>query len=36
MPASFSQARDLLKNGEIIDAKTVLGILLADNYLKPA
>jgi ADP-ribose pyrophosphatase len=38
MPTSFSQARDLLKNGEIIDAKTVLGILLAESYLqqKPA
>jgi ADP-ribose pyrophosphatase len=38
MPASFSQAWNLLKNGEIIDAKTVLGILLAENYLqrKPA
>jgi ADP-ribose pyrophosphatase len=34
MPTSFSQARELLKNGEIIDAKTVLGILLADNYLQ--
>ena len=35
MPTSFSQARELLKKGEILDAKTVLGILLADNYLKP-
>ena len=34
MPASFSQAQELLKNGEIIDAKTVLGIFLAENYLK--
>jgi ADP-ribose pyrophosphatase len=34
MPASFSQAQELLKNGKIIDAKTVLGILLAANYLK--
>ena len=34
MPTSFSQARDLLKNGEIIDAKTVLGILLTENYLQ--
>jgi ADP-ribose pyrophosphatase len=33
-PATFSQAQELLKNGEIIDAKTVLGILLAENYLK--
>ena len=38
IPTTFSQARDLLKNGEIIDAKTVLGIILADSYLqqKPA
>ena len=34
MPTTFSQAQELLKNGEIIDAKTVLGILLADNFLK--
>ena len=34
IPATFSQAQELLKNGEIIDAKTVLGILLAENYLK--
>ena len=34
IPTTFSQARDLLKNGEIIDAKTVLGILLAENYLQ--
>lgn len=38
MRVSFSQARELFKNGGIIDAKTVLGITLADNYLqqKPA
>ena len=34
MPVSFSRAQELLKNGEIIDAKTVLGIFLADNFLK--
>ena len=34
IPTTFSQAQELLKNGEIIDAKTVLGILLADSYLK--
>jgi ADP-ribose pyrophosphatase len=34
MPASFAQAQELLKKGEIIDAKTVLGIFLAENYLK--
>jgi ADP-ribose pyrophosphatase len=38
MPTSFSQSRELLNKGEIIDAKTVLGILLAEKYLqqKPA
>jgi len=34
IPTTFSQAQELLKNGQIIDAKTVLGILLADSYLK--
>jgi ADP-ribose pyrophosphatase len=34
IPTTFSQAQALLKNGEIIDAKTALGILLADSYLK--
>jgi len=34
MPVSFSHARKLIENGEIIDAKTVLGIFLADNYLQ--
>ena len=34
MPTSFSQARELLNKGEIIDAKTVLGILLAERYLQ--
>lgn len=32
-PVSFTQARKLIKKGEIIDAKTVLGILLAENFL---
>ena len=32
IPVSFSQARKLIEKGEIIDAKTVLGIL-ADNYI---
>jgi hypothetical protein len=31
MPTTFSQAQELLKNGEIIDAKTVLGISLPRN-----
>jgi ADP-ribose pyrophosphatase len=34
MPVSFSRAQELLKNGKIIDAKTVLGIMLAENYLQ--
>ena len=34
IPTTFSQAQELLKNGEIIDAKTVLGITLADNFLQ--
>lgn len=35
VPVSFSQARKLIEQGEIIDAKTVLGILLAEKYLRP-
>jgi ADP-ribose pyrophosphatase len=34
MPVSFSQARKLIEQGKIIDAKTVLGIFLADNLLQ--
>jgi ADP-ribose pyrophosphatase len=34
IPVSFAYAQELIKNGEIIDAKTVLGIMLAENYLK--
>jgi len=34
IPVSFSKAHKLIKNGKIIDAKTVLGIMLAENYLK--
>jgi ADP-ribose pyrophosphatase len=34
MPVSFSQARKLIEKGEIIDAKTVLGIFLADKLLQ--
>ena len=34
IPVSFARAQELIKNGEIIDAKTVLGIMLAENYLK--
>jgi ADP-ribose pyrophosphatase len=34
MPVSFSKAHKLIEKGEIIDAKTVLGIFLADNLLQ--
>jgi ADP-ribose pyrophosphatase len=34
MPVSFPRARKLIEEGEIIDAKTVLGIFLAENYLQ--
>lgn len=34
VPTNFSKAKELLRSGEIIDAKTALGITLADNYLK--
>lgn len=33
IPTNFTQARALLTNGTIIDAKTALGIILAGNYL---
>jgi ADP-ribose pyrophosphatase len=33
IPVSFARADELLKNGALIDAKTVLGIMLAGNYL---
>jgi ADP-ribose pyrophosphatase len=33
LPTSFIQAKELLKNGEIIDAKTALGLILAENYM---
>jgi ADP-ribose pyrophosphatase len=34
IPTSFFRAAALLKGGELIDAKTALGIMLAENYLK--
>ena len=34
LPTSFIQGRELLKNGEIIDAKTVLGLIMAENYIQ--
>jgi ADP-ribose pyrophosphatase len=33
VPTSFSQAKNMVKNGQIIDAKTALGIILADTYV---
>jgi len=33
IPVSITRADELLKSGAIIDAKTVLGIMLAGNYL---
>ncbi len=33
VPTSFAKVRDLLKKREIIDAKTALGLMLADNYI---
>jgi ADP-ribose pyrophosphatase len=33
LPTSFVQAKELLKNGEIIDAKTALGLIMAENYM---
>jgi len=32
MPVSFSHAKELINQGKIIDAKTVLGIFLADRF----
>ena len=34
LPTSFSEAKVMLKNGEIIDAKTALGLILAENYIQ--
>ncbi|NLA41090.1 MAG: NUDIX hydrolase [Smithella sp.] len=34
IPTSFAQAAALLKSGELIDAKTALGIMLACRHLK--
>lgn len=33
IPTSFARAFELLKSGEIIDAKTALGLLLASDYM---
>ncbi len=34
IPTKFSSAQELLKTGEIIDAKTALGIILAENFFQ--
>jgi ADP-ribose pyrophosphatase len=33
IPTDITKIKALLQNGDIIDAKTALGIILADNYL---
>jgi len=33
LPTSFIQAKELLENGKIIDAKTALGLIMAFNYI---
>lgn len=35
VPVSLPKAHTLIEQGEIIDAKTVLGILLTERYLSP-
>jgi len=34
LPTGFDEAKQLLKNGHIIDAKTALGLILAENYIR--
>ena len=34
LPTSFAEAKQLLKNNDIIDAKTALGLLLAESYIE--
>jgi len=34
LPTSFAEAKKMLKNGEIIDAKTALGLTLAEKYIE--
>jgi ADP-ribose pyrophosphatase len=36
IPVTFAKAEELRKNGDITDAKTALGILLAENILIPS
>jgi ADP-ribose pyrophosphatase len=33
LPTGFAEAKELLKNGEIIDTKTALGLIIAENYV---
>jgi ADP-ribose pyrophosphatase len=33
IPTSLTKAKELLKQGDIIDVKTALGIILADSYI---
>jgi len=33
LPTSFAEVKELLNNGEIIDAKTALGLIMAENYI---
>lgn len=35
LPTSLADAKNLLKNTEIIDAKTALGLILAEKYIDP-
>ena len=34
LPTSFAEAKNLLKNSEITDAKTALGLILAENHIE--
>jgi ADP-ribose pyrophosphatase len=34
LPTSFAEAKKMLKNGEIIDAKTALGLIFTENYIE--
>ena len=33
LPTSFAEAKRMLKYSEIIDAKTALGLILAENHI---
>lgn len=34
LPTSFTQFKEMLKNNKIIDAKTALGLIMAENYIQ--